>query len=319
MLKPFAKYALGEPFLSSFTVRFYQSDDALTAALQSGDVEAASGLSPDDLAGLSGENIDRSPLNRVFGVFFNQNQSAVLRDHDVRQALADSVDQNALVEQVLDGYATPLYGPVPPEILASLGEDASSSLPAEHASSTNLALAAQKRLLAEGWVMGSDGVLTKTTGTGKSAATERLEFSLATGNVPELRAAAEYLKEQWGKVGVQVDVQIFDQGDLSQNVIRPRKYDALLFGEVVGRELDLFAFWDSSQRNDRASTSLCMQIRPPTRRSRACAPPRTRRSAPRSITASFRRSMRTSRRYFSMRPISCIVSLKTSRALTWDS
>ncbi|HEV8666804.1 MAG TPA: hypothetical protein VN665_03075, partial [Candidatus Paceibacterota bacterium] len=31
---------------------------------------------------------------------------------------------------------------------------------------------------------------------------------------------------------------------------RPRKYDALLFGEVIGRELDLFAFWDSSQRND---------------------------------------------------------------------
>ena len=33
-------------------------------------------------------------------------------------------------------------------------------------------------------------------------------------------------------------------------VIRPRNYDAILFGEVVGRELDLFAFWHSSQRND---------------------------------------------------------------------
>jgi peptide/nickel transport system substrate-binding protein len=44
--------------------------------------------------------------------------------------------------------------------------------------------------------------------------------------------------------------QPVDQGDLSQNVIRPRKYDALLFGEVVGRALDLYAFWHSSQRND---------------------------------------------------------------------
>jgi peptide/nickel transport system substrate-binding protein len=49
---------------------------------------------------------------------------------------------------------------------------------------------------------------------------------------------------------VQVDVKVFEAGDLAQNVIRPRKYDALLFGEVVGRELDLFAFWHSSQRND---------------------------------------------------------------------
>ena len=39
-------------------------------------------------------------------------------------------------------------------------------------------------------------------------------------------------------------------GDLKQNVIRPRKYGSLLFGEVIGRDLDLFAFWHSSQRND---------------------------------------------------------------------
>ena len=33
-------------------------------------------------------------------------------------------------------------------------------------------------------------------------------------------------------------------------MIRPRKYDALLFGEVINHESDLFAFWHSSQRND---------------------------------------------------------------------
>jgi ABC-type transport system substrate-binding protein len=33
-------------------------------------------------------------------------------------------------------------------------------------------------------------------------------------------------------------------------VIRPRKYDALLFGMVIGRDDDLYAFWDSSQRSD---------------------------------------------------------------------
>ena len=69
--------------------------------------------------------------------------------------------------------------------------------------------------------------------------------------MPELRAAAEYLKAGLGchgRAGRRADV--YDQGDLSQNVIRPRKYDALLFGEVIGREVDLYAFWDSSQRTD---------------------------------------------------------------------
>jgi peptide/nickel transport system substrate-binding protein len=58
------------------------------------------------------------------------------------------------------------------------------------------------------------------------------------------------VRAAWEAAGADVEVRIFEQGDLNQNVIRPRKYDALLFGEIIGRDLDLFAFWHSSQRND---------------------------------------------------------------------
>lgn len=247
-LVPFGKYTLGEPYLGGLTLKFYQNENALVAALRSGNIKAASGISPANATALSpgsGSTIEKAPLNRVFGVFFNQNQSTVLRDHDVRQALEDAVDRNALLTQVLGGYGTPLTGPVPPSLVGN----ASTSSASAPASADSLALAAQQELIKKGWVL-TNGVLTKTTGKGKSASTVTLQFSLATDNVPELRASAEYLKGVWSKMGAKVNVQIYDQGDLSQNVIRPRKYDALLFGEVIGRELDLFAFWDSSQRND---------------------------------------------------------------------
>jgi peptide/nickel transport system substrate-binding protein len=78
----------------------------------------------------------------------------------------------------------------------------------------------------------------------------RLVFSLSTSNVPELKSAAEAVKSTWEKIGAKVELKIFETGDLNQNVIRPRKYDALLFGEVVGRDPDPFVFWHSSQRND---------------------------------------------------------------------
>jgi ABC-type transport system substrate-binding protein len=45
-------------------------------------------------------------------------------------------------------------------------------------------------------------------------------------------------------------LKVFEGGYLNQNVIRPRKYDALLFGQIVNRDLDLYAFWHSSQKND---------------------------------------------------------------------
>jgi peptide/nickel transport system substrate-binding protein len=250
-LRSFNKYALGKPYFSFLTLKFYQSEQALADALGSGEVEAASGLSPTLLSTVSGANIERAPLNRVFGVFFNQNQSEVLRDLDVRRALQNSIDQDDLVQKVLGGYGTPLTGPIPPDIMPALpAAGAQGDASDASATTTDAATLARNVLLAKGWSVGSDGILAKTTGKGKDAKTITLSFSLSTGNVPELRAAAEYVRQQWTKLGADVDVKIFDQGDLSQNVIRPRKYDALLFGEVVGRELDLFAFWHSSQRND---------------------------------------------------------------------
>lgn len=242
-LRSFNNYALGEPYLGTFTLRFYQSESALTVALGHGDIEAASGISPANLDSISGERVLTSPLNRVFGVFFNQNQSVVLRDKTVRLALDSAVNRTELVKEVLSGYGTALTGPVPPTIEGNAYDVGTST-------GSSLAAAARAKLIAAGWKPRTDGILQKVSGTGKNAQTIVLQFDLATANVPELRAAAEYLRVTWGAMGAQVNVKIFEQGDLSQNIIRPRKYDALLFGEVVGRELDLFAFWHSSQRND---------------------------------------------------------------------
>ncbi len=249
ILHSFNKYALGEPYFSYLTLKFFQNESALAEALSRGDVEAASGLSPETLLTIPKTHVLRAPLNRVFGVFFNQNQSEVLRDIDVRRALESSIDREVLVLQVLRGYGTPLSGPIPPDVLSRRSSYESAGA-GQTAATSSRASAAKEKLLTKGWVAGSEGVLVKKTGKGKDAKTITLSISLSTGNVPELRAAAEYLRQEWTKVGAKVDVKIFDQGDLSQNVIRPRKYDALLFGEVVGREFDLFAFWHSSQRND---------------------------------------------------------------------
>src|SRR3989344_2077632 len=78
----------------------------------------------------------------------------------------------------------------------------------------------------------------------------RIAFSLATGNASELKRTAELVADDWRALGAEVDLKFFDQNDLNNEILRPRKYEALLFGLVVGRDLDLFAFWHSSQRND---------------------------------------------------------------------
>ncbi len=227
-------YALGEPYLSRLRLNFYQNEAALAKALKDKEVESGSGLSQAGVEGLK-EAPKTTSLNRVFGVFFNQNQSEVLRNKTVREALSLAIDRQLLVEEVLGGFGTPLVGPVPPSLLHTPVPTRTEDPVAQ----------AQQMLLDAGWRL--EGT---TLVRGEDDEVEQLSFSLSTGNVPELRRAAEYVRDVWGRMGAQVEVHIYEAGDLSQNVIRPRKYDALLFGEVIGRELDLYAFWHSSQRND---------------------------------------------------------------------
>lgn len=83
-----------------------------------------------------------------------------------------------------------------------------------------------------------------------SAETSSLSFSLATVNQPVLENLAILLKKQWATLGVEVKINTFDISTLEQEIIRPRNYEMLLFGKVLGAIPDPFPFWHSSQTKD---------------------------------------------------------------------
>ena len=66
--------------------------------------------------------IVRAPLSRIFGVFFNQNQSPVLMNKEVREALNAAVDKDGIVNEVLNGYGIKINSPMPPELAANSTE-----------------------------------------------------------------------------------------------------------------------------------------------------------------------------------------------------
>jgi len=231
------------PFIKNLVFRFYPSETALIDAHNKHAVESLSGISPEKMLELkaNGSRVISSPLPRVFAIFFNQNQSKVLLNKEVRQALDLASPKEEIVKNVLGGYGTPIDGPLPAGIY-SWTSDRDSDLSSEER------LEKAKELLAKaGWQTNGDtGVLEKKTGS----ATMPLSFSISTGDVPELEAVANELVLAWQKLGAKVDIVVHETGDLNQNVIRPRNFDTLLFGEVVGRDADLYPFWHSSQRTD---------------------------------------------------------------------
>ncbi len=144
------------------------------------------------------------------------------------------------MNEIFGGYATPVAAPIPP----GFGITTSSTPPLSEGTSR---METARELLREaGWTQTESGGWEKESGTN----TLELSFSIATVNTPEFREIANFLKRSWEEAGVVVEIKQFEQSDLTQTVIRPRQYQALLFGTEVGRELDFYSFWHSSQRND---------------------------------------------------------------------
>ena len=242
-LAPFERVLGSQAFIKNLVFKFYPSEDALIEAYNSGKVEAVGGVSPEKIAELDTRRakIIHSPLPRIFAVFFNQSRSKVLLEKSVRQALDLSAPKEAIVEDVLGTFGTVIDGPLP----AGTYEWSSER---RHQGSQEERLIEAKAILEKaGWKPNKDtGILEKKVGS----ATMLLSFSISTGDAPELRAVADVLRGAWEKLGARIDVSVYETGDLNQNVIRPRQFDALLFGEVVGRDADVYPFWHSSQRND---------------------------------------------------------------------
>jgi len=247
-LTSFKEYALGRPHLSGVKLTVYPDQTSLAKAITNGSVTSGYGV-----VAAGAKSV---PYARVFGVFFNPDQDAALKDANVRKALSLGIDRDAIVKDVLGGYAVAINGPLP--------EIAGVTLAPLPDNSTRITDA--KAALDDAGYSYDEGqkVWTDKDGT-------PLAVTLQTSNVPELKAVAAAVQKDWQDLGVQVTVKYSDPSTLTQNVIRPRAYGALLFGEVVGTDPDLYAFWDSAERaapglniaayNDSTVDTLLVQAR----------------------------------------------------------
>lgn len=235
-LSAWDKYSLGRAKIKSIVFKFFQNETALIKAYDEKSINSAAGLgqvSAERLI-LNKNIVDETPLPRVFGVFLNQNIAPIFLNKEIREAMKTAAPKKRIVDEVLLGFGEVLNGPTPANV-----ELNSKTAEGDTAS-------AKASLLKAGWKENKDGILEKKT----KAGTTTFQFSISTSNAPELKKTAEILQEAWKKIGAAVTIKVFEAGDLSQNIIKLRKYDALLFGEVIGEDSDLYPFWHSSERND---------------------------------------------------------------------
>jgi len=236
-LRSFSEYYGGEPYISKFSFLFYHDEETLLSAYGNGNrgLLGMSPLSSEKTASLlekPGTSVRSFHVPRVFAVFFNPVKSVPLAYAEVRRALVFAVDRQRIVDEVVSGRGVPVRTPFLPFM------NGSPELPevAEDVEEAN-------RILEEaGWKHGDDGVRVKD-GT-------RLSFRLLAPDWPELKETAELVAADWRMVGAEVNVEVKPISELSKDAIRPREYDALLYGEEMNVDPDFYSFWHSSEKED---------------------------------------------------------------------
>ncbi len=235
-------YAPEEPNLSTVELKFYQNEADLGVALKQGEINATVFLPAENIKQLSPDDytIVTEPLPRVFAIFINQNRSVPLRDKAARQALSAAIDRETIINAIFGGYGVPIVEPI---VTAQRGVVLDDTVQAEASTTPKTA---SEILEAGGWKRSASGSWEKRIGEN----TETLAVTIKTGNSTPFETAATLIAESWRQLGVEVQVEQYEQTGLVQSVIRSRDFQALLFGIDMNRLQDLYPFWHSSQKDD---------------------------------------------------------------------
>jgi peptide/nickel transport system substrate-binding protein len=232
-----------KPKIDSIDLAFYQSEDNLVTALEEAEVNASAYIPAERIEEVMNQNYNQIEvaLPRTFGIFYNQNRSSVLRDPAVREALSIVLNRDKLVEEAFFGHGVPIDKPM----IFTRSELESIDTEEEVASSSRAELAIDI-LETAGWKKNELNLWEKEL----DEDTVILSITLRTSNAPLFDSLSQLVADEWRAIDIEVVTEQFEQTGLVQSVIRPRDFEALLFGHDMSRSYDLYPVWHSSQQDD---------------------------------------------------------------------
>lgn len=216
------------PYLDTITLMFFESEQDLVNSYNKGQIDGVYTTDPalKDKIVLRTQEIS-IPSMKYYAVFLNQSSNAALRYPEVRLALMQAIQTEPIIQEIFNGQATPMDGPLPP----ALGID-QERIPHESAQTT---------LQQAGW---KQNETTKIWEKGSVP----LSIIMSIPDSEPLRTLAQKLVQQWQEIGINITIDARDPKTLADEVIKTRNYQMLLFGNILLAHPDLFHFWDSSEK-----------------------------------------------------------------------
>ena len=287
-LTPASDYYGPKPYLEKIILKFYPNFETAVSALKNNSVEGISFLPKELKNQLNGQknlNYHSFYLPQYTAVFFNQKENEILKDKAVRKALALSIDKSKILSEalqlegeIINGPILPIFIEQPPDKKINFDSSQANSV-LEEAGWKKISPQEYEELIKTQTAESTDQASEEPENENNqdSTATDQLNnednqqattetepllsfyrqkennilaVTLTTVNQPENIKAAELIKDFWQTIGIKVDLQIVEGSKVSREIIKPRNYQILLFGIIVGSNPDPYPFWHSSQIQD---------------------------------------------------------------------
>lgn len=236
------------PYIQTLTFRYFTDFSSSTDALVSRRVDGLSYLPlefREAVEGLQDTRMYTLRLPQYTALFLNEISNPFLGSKKVRQALALAVDRNRILKETLGDSGAPVHGPILPGFIGFHPDIKKYQFDPE---------AAAALLDDDGWeVNEGSGIREKDLpdpdDEGEKIPTP-LTVTITTVDTTENIAGAQIIKKGWESIGVDTGLEIIPSSKIQSEKIRPREYDALLYGEIIGPDPDPFPFWHSSQADE---------------------------------------------------------------------
>lgn len=204
-------------------------------------------------------------IPQITAVFYNAKANPNLADVSVRQALSSAVDKQAIKDEVLGGTAELIDGPILPgnfaynpgqKRYAYSAADANALLEKSGWKATAVTEDQIKEAMAqandpdEAKKEAANQLLGLGAGNWRSKDGKYLKVRLTVVDNNESISIATLVKKNWEAAGIKTEVEAVPSAAVQFDIIKPRNFEALLFGQVVGFDPDMYAFWHSSQASE---------------------------------------------------------------------
>lgn len=231
------KYFEEPAFLKNFSFKFYTSEDDLIKSFNAGEINGFSlnQYKKIDKVSVPFQLIDIK-MPRYYAIFLNPYNNPVLSEKSLRLTMDWAIDKKDIVEKVFGNHALIVNSPLDKSFFM---EDYNSTNNHEYSP-----YKAKESLMSNGWQQNEQGLWEKTTKEGKNV----LSFDLIVYPAPFLQETAELIKEYFNNAGIKVEIKTVEASSFVNEVIEPRNYELLLFGNIYGENLDPFSFWHSNQK-----------------------------------------------------------------------